>query len=186
MLFYLKKLIKINFKYRLMGKKIFRKNEDGTVAIEFTLVAIPFFMMIIGILELALIFTAQGLLEASTAQAARGIRTGAVQQGGGQSAFDDLLCDMAAVFIPCNQIQYQVVPMEDFGDAEDFPPPSFDEDGNLEDQQFNAGADNDVVMIRTVYKYPIKTPMFQLFSNDGAGNRTMVTTIVLKTEPYVF
>lgn len=163
------------------------KDDDGATAVEFALVGIPFVFMIIGIVEMGLMFTSQSLLEASTASAARQVRTGAVQEGGGEAMFQQELCDFANVLINCNELQYQVVTMADFGEAEDFPDPTFDEDGNLEDQQFDAGGVSDVVMIRTAYQYPIKTPLFQLMlSNNGGNTRTMLSTVVLRTEPYQF
>lgn len=167
--------------------KDWRLNKEGSTAVEFALIGIPFIFMVIGIIEMALMFTAQSLLEASVAEAARQIRTGAVQQGGGEDEFQDKLCEFAAVLIPCDEIQYQVIAMEDFGDAEDFPDAQFDDEGNLEDQQFDAGGVNDVVMIRTAYKYPIKTPMMQLMlTNNNSNNRIMLSTMVLQTEPYEF
>ncbi|HPF77898.1 MAG TPA: pilus assembly protein [Alphaproteobacteria bacterium] len=167
--------------------KTWRYNRDGSTAVEFALIGIPFIFMVIGIVEMALMFTAQSLLEASTAEAARQIRIGAVQQGGGEDEFIESLCDYASVLIPCGDLQYQVVSMDSFEDAADFPDASFDENGDLEDQQFDAGGVSDVVMIRTAYKYPIKTPMMQLIlSNNGDQNRLMLSTIVLQTEPYEF
>lgn len=163
------------------------KNDDGATAVEFAIVGIPFIFMVVGVVEMGLMFTSQSLLEASTAQAARQIRTGAVQEGGGEALFQQELCDFASVLMTCNEIQYQVVPMNNFGDAEDFPDPSFDDNGDLEDQQFDAGGVSDVILIRTAYQYPIKTPLFQvLLSNNGNTLRTMISTVVLKTEPYQF
>ena len=167
--------------------KLWFKNKDGSTAVEFALIGIPFIFMVIGIIEMALMFTAQSLLEASTAEAARQIRTGSVQQGGGEDEFTDVLCEFSAALIPCNQIQYQVEAMEDFGEAQDFPDASFDENGDLEDQGFDPGGVSDVVMIRTSYKYPIKTPMMQLMlTNNNDSNRIMLSTIVMQTEPYEF
>lgn len=167
--------------------KDWRLNNEGATAVEFALIGIPFIFMVIGIIEMALMFTAQSLLEASVAEAARQIRTGAVQEGGGEEEFQDSLCDFAAVLIPCDEIQYQVMALEDFGDAQDFPDAEFDEEGNLQDQQFDAGGVSDVVMIRTAYKYPIKTPMMQLMlTNNNSSNRVMLSTMVLQTEPYAF
>lgn len=162
-------------------------DDSGVAAVEFALVGFPFIFMIVGILEMALMFTAQGILEAATAEAAREIRTGAVQQGGGEALFTQELCDFASALIPCNELQYQVVAMDNFGDAQDFPDATFDEDGNLEDQQFDPGGVNDVVMIRTAYQYSITTPLFQvLLSNNGGTTNTMLSTVVLQTEPYEF
>lgn len=166
---------------------LFFKNKNGATAVEFSLVGVPFIFMIIGIIEMALMFTAQGLLEYSTSQAARQIRIGAVQQGGGETAFSDLLCDSASVFIPCGDLQYQVVAMNNFGEAQDFPEATFDENGDLENQEFTPGGVNDVVMIRVAYRYPIKTPLMQSFlTNDSSNDRIMFSTIVLQTEPYQF
>ena len=167
--------------------KRWRRDREGSTAVEFALIGIPFVLMVIGIIEMALMFTAQSLLEASTAEAAREVRTGAIQQGGGEDTFTEVLCGFAAVLIPCEEIQYQVVALENFGEAEEFPDAEFDEDGNLEDQQFDAGGVSDVVMIRVAYTYPIKTPMMQLMlTNNNDSNRIMLSTIVLQTEPYEF
>ena len=175
--------------FKMPYKNIMRwkKNDDGSTAVEFALVGIPFILMVIGIIEMALMFATQSLLESSTAEAAREIRTGAVQQGGGESLFQDVLCEYASVFIDCDGLQYQIVSVDSFQDAADFPDAEFDEDGDLENQGFDAGGVNDVVMIRIAYKYAIKTPMMQLMlTNNNDGNRILLSTVVLQTEPYEF
>ncbi len=180
-------LIKMQFKHLIQRLNFWRENKKGTTAIEFSLAGVPFILMIIGILEMSLMFTAQNLLESSTNSAARLIRTGQVQQGGGESAFSDAVCDLAGILIPCGDIQYQVLPLDDFGAAEDLPDAAFDEEGNLEEQGFDPGGVSDVVIIRVAYKYPIKTPLMQfLLSNNNDSNRLMISTIVLQTEPYEF
>lgn len=169
---------------QIFRRKI-RKNEDGSTAVEFAFVGIPFIFMIIGIIEMALMFAAHSLLEASLSQAARQIRTGAVQLGAGQTLFRDELCDYASILIPCDEIQYQVVALDDFADASDFPDASFDDEGNLQDQQFDAGGVSDVVLVRVAYKYPIKTPLMQpVMTNNNDFNRILLSTMVLQSEPY--
>ena len=163
------------------------KDRHGSTAVEFALIGIPFIFMVIGIIETALMFTSQSLLEAATAEAARQVRTGAVQQGGGEEVFQEELCEFAAILIPCEKIQYQVVAMDNFESAEQFPEPEYDDNGDLEDQQFDAGGVSDVVMIRTSYTYDIKTPlMAPLLTNNNGTQRIMLSTIVLQTEPYEF
>lgn len=164
-----------------------RKNGKGSVAIEFAFIGVPFILMIVGIIEMALMFTAQNLLESSVSTAAREIRTGAVQQGSGEDGFIEVLCNSASALIPCEALQYQVVAMEDFSDVGDFPAATFDENGDLEDQQFDAGGVSDVVMIRVAYRYPVKTPMMSLIlSNNNDGSRVLFSTVVLQAEPYEF
>ncbi len=151
------------------------------------MIGIPFVLMTIGTIELALMFTTQSLLHESTFAAARLIRTGQIQQAGGagqEQMFRDAVCDFSEILIPCNQIQFQVQEVPSF-DAADDAPPQFDEDGNLQDTGFDPGAENSVVLIRVVYNYPIKTPMMEsFFSNRTGGKRTMLSTMVLQTEPY--
>ena len=164
------------------------RERKGTTAVEFSLVAIPFILMTVGVIEIALMFTAQSILQQATFTAARMIRTGQLQQGqmgaDPEQAFRQAVCDFAQEMIPCNEIQFTVRNLEDFSDADDLDP-EFDEDGNLQDTEFDPGAENDVVMIRVVYNYLIKTPMMQpLMSTVGATRRPLISTIILQTEPY--
>ncbi len=180
-------MIKIQYKKFKRIIRFWKKDQSGVTAIEFSLVGAPFILMVIGILEMSLMFTAQNLLEAATTNAARLIRTGQVQEGGGETAFQENVCDFTSMLIPCDRIQYQVETLDNFGAAEGLPDASFDDDGNLENQGFEAGGVSDVVLIRIAYKYAIKTPLMQVFlTNNGDSNRFMVSTVVLKTEPYQF
>jgi Flp pilus assembly protein TadG len=86
-----------------MGKLIKRwlRGEDAATAVEFALVAFPFTYLLIGIVELSIMFAAMSTLDAATNDAARLIRTGQVQQttGDPQQLFEDLLCSKVSVFI---------------------------------------------------------------------------------------
>ena len=167
--------------------KQWKKDQNGSTAVEFALIGIPFIFMVVGIIEMALMFTAQSLLEASTAEASRQIRIGAVQQGGGVDAFEDALCDFAKIIMNCDDLQYQVESVESFQEAEDLPDASFDDEGNLENQGFDPGGVSDVVLIRIAYKYAVNTPMMKyILSNQGNSSRLLLSTVVLQTEPYEF
>lgn len=164
-------------------------DKSGVTALEFSLVGVPFVLMIIGTIEMALMFTAQSVLHESTFTAARLIRTGQIQLAGGnqEQMFRDSVCNFARVLIPCSRIQFQVQDVPSFGDADALPEAQFDEDGNLLGQGFDPGGVSDVVMIRVAYNYPITTPMLQPFlTNNGGMTRTMISTIVLQSEPYQF
>lgn len=160
--------------------------ESGQVALEFSLVGIPFVLMTVGILEMAMMFTAQSVLQESVHSASRLIRTGQLQKsaGAGQEAmFQDAVCKYAKLFIPCGEIAYQVQKLDNFSDASDVP--AYDENGNLINTPFDAGVENDVVMIRVAYNYPIMTPMMgKMLATRGDNTRRLVSTVVLQTEPY--
>ena len=168
--------------------KKWTKKEDGSTAIEFALIAVPFVFMLIGIIELSLYFATTSLLHGAAENAARLVRTGQVQQASGdpQQMFEEALCDHAAVFISCNDIQYEVITLNDFADFSNYPP-QYDEEGNLVTNGFSAGGVNDVVLIRAVHRYNFATPLLApILGEDGTSSRLILSTIVLQTEPYDF
>ena len=162
-----------------------QKNRSGSVAVEFGLVAIPFFMMIIGLLELSLMYAAGAVLEGGTVAASRLIRTGQAQDSGDpQTMFADLLCEHVSALIPCNDLVYEAIvpPGNTFNDAEGMPP-QFDGNGNLIPSGFDAGGVSDVVVIRTSYRYNYITP----FMAPILGNSTLLmSTVTIRNEPYDF
>ena len=171
-----------------MGRFIRRwwRGEDAATAVEFALIAFPFFYLLVGIVELSLMFAAMSTLDAATNDAARLIRTGQVQQTNGdpQQMFEDVLCDKVSGFMPCSAIQYEVITMSGFSDFASYPA-SYDEDGNLQSSGFDPGSVDDVILIRAVYRYPFMTPLLGAAFADGPNNtKLIVTTVVLETEPY--
>lgn len=165
------------------------RRKDGAVAVEFALVALPFFMMVMGLIEVSLMYASAVVLEGGTVQAARAIRTGAVQQSADpEETFKALLCAHTASLIPCESLIYEVIhpPGDTFGDLEGIPP-TYDEDGNLESNGFNAGGISDVVVIRTSYRYNFITPMMApLLSSASDHGITLLSTVTLRSEPYDF
>lgn len=167
----------------------YNRRQEGATAVEFSLIAVPLVMLMFGLIEVSMIFTKQGVLEFATMQAARQIRTGQAQQSGSpEDTFKQVLCDNASFLINCDDLSYEVQAMDDFADANDQPPPSFDDEGNFESQGFDTGESSHVVMIRTIYRHPIVTPLMQpLLSNGGqSSSRLMISTVVLQSEPYEF
>lgn len=162
------------------------REERAATAVEFALVAVPFTYLLIGIIEMSLMFAAMSTLDAATNDASRLIRTGQVQQTNGdpEQLFRDKLCEKAQSFLNCSNIQYEVINMEGFSNFSSFPA-TYDADGNLESNGFDPGAVDDVILIRTSYRYPLITPFMASLVSDAAGNtKRLISTIVLETEPY--
>lgn len=163
--------------------KRWRASRDGVTAIEFALLAGPFILLVMGIIELALMNTSAFILQGAVSDAARLIRTGQVQQSGAdpEQMFADELC-RAGLFLECDQIQYTVETLTAFADAD---AGQVDENGTLLNPQFDPGGSREVVLIRAVYLYPFLTPLIGEFFSDYPGNtRLLMSTIVLETEPY--
>jgi len=70
----------------------FKKDEDGATAIEFAFVALPFFALLFGIMELAIVFFINSALVHATSEAGRHVRVGNFQACGGADQFKALVC----------------------------------------------------------------------------------------------
>src|SRR6187431_2620091 len=75
-----------------VARRFIRQN-DGSAAVEFGLVAAPFLALVFAILETAFVFFAGQTLETAVADSSRLIMTGQAQsQGMNQSAFKSAVC----------------------------------------------------------------------------------------------
>jgi Flp pilus assembly protein TadG len=93
--------------------RAWRRNESGFTAVEFAMVAMPFLMLVFGILSVSLYFFTNFTMENAVWQASRVIRTGQFQLGAGgytglsmddrKKAFKAALCAKAPQFIDCNK-----------------------------------------------------------------------------------
>ncbi len=164
-----------------------RKNREGTTAIEFSLLAMPYLLLILSILEMSLMFTAESILEGSTTNAARQIKTGQLQQlnaGNAGDIFKEELCSML-VIVECDRVVIEVIPLASFEDAAAMQP-NFDEEGNMIPAGFDAGGSSDRVLIRVAYIYRGLTPLVSQMLWGADSSRLMMSTLVLQTEPYDF
>lgn len=176
--------------FKFWGKflKNWAGDEDATTAIEFSLLIIPYLMLSLGIIELALMFTSASLLEAATGNAARMIRTGQLQQSGSADPaadFRDALCSNLVALISCDNVVIEVQRMDSYTDYSSMQP-TFDENGNMVSSGFDVGGSNDKLLIRTSYRYEMITPLVGQLLNGPDGSTLFISTIVLQTEPYEF
>ena len=166
----------------------FWRKDDGTTAIEFSLLFIPYLMLTLGIIELAMMYSSASLLEGATNSAARMIRTGQIQQSASadpEQLFRDEICDYARVLIRCSDVEIEVLPMNSFSDVATMQP-QYDEDGNFTSQGFDAGGSDDRILVRTSFRYSMMTPLVGTMLSGDDGAIAFMSTIVLQTEPYEF
>jgi len=79
-------------RHALRLAKRFKRNEDGATAVEFAFVALPFFALLFGIMELAIVFFVNSALVHATSEAGRHVRVGNFQACGGADQFKALVC----------------------------------------------------------------------------------------------
>lgn len=161
-------------------------DKQGSTAIEFSMLAMPFIMILVGTMEIGLMFASNSVLDGATGAAARMIRTGQVQQSGGdpRDVFVEKLCEKSSFLLDCSRFQVEVVEMDAFSDFNSYAA-EFDDEGNPESRGFTPGGVNSVNLIRVFYRYNLATPLIGQFLATGPDNsRMMVSTVVLETEPY--
>jgi len=172
-------------------RREFAGRTEGAVAIEFALMIFPFIYITFAIIELSLFFAASNMMESGINASARIIRTGQLQQQTAldpATAFRQEVCSHLFGLIKCENVGIEVIAMpdDDFGNAGSYTP-VYDEDGNLQPRDFDAGESSSVVLIRAVYRYKLLTPFFaNVFSKEPDHTIPIMTTVVLQTEPYDF
>jgi len=145
----------------------------------------PFFTLVLAILETTAVFFASTTLENAVNDAARKIRTGEVQVNNMDAAqFRQLICDEIDVFLKCDSL---VVDVRSFGqfDTVTFPPP-LNADGTLKnDQQFSPGTAGDVVLVRAFYTWPVMTPLIGATLSNMANNERLISAAsAFRNEPF--
>ena len=168
-----------------------RKNEDGTTAIEFAIVAVPFFMFIFGLMGVSSYFFIMTSVEKGMDQSSRLIRTGQAQTANmSVKDFKKAICDKAGNWVKCKNVQVFVQKFPDWDQV--VPQPCIANNtsvvntaGGDEMIADYAGAANDIVLVTTCYKWDFaaRIPFMDLGQmNDGA--LMMQTATAFRTEPY--
>jgi Flp pilus assembly protein TadG len=148
--------------------------EDGSAAVEFAMVAMPFLALVFAIIETALVFFGNQVLETAASESARLIMTGQAQtQGLNKDTFKDQVCTKI----------YDVQTFSSFSNVNMTNP--LDANGNLDTSSFKyaPGGPGEIVVVRLVYQWPIMVSMLGL-SNMSGNNRLMMATAAFRNEPY--
>lgn len=169
--------------------RVWTRAREGAVAVEFALVALPLFMVILGLLEVTMMYISAVVLEGGTLAASRFIRTGQAQMAADpQVYFSEKLCAKVEEIIPCGSLQYEVIhPAGNSFTSADNLDPQYNANGDLISSGFDAGGVSDVVVIRAAYRYHFFTPFLgSMLSSNADNSKTLVSTVTLRSEPYDF
>lgn len=161
-------------------------DQQGATAVEFALVATPFFALIFAILETALVFFAGQTLETAAADGARLIMTGQAQTAGyDQAAFKRAVCAKIVGLIDCNAGLYiDVKSYASFSSINTAAPIT---NGALNTTGFGfvSGGPGDIVVVRLMYQWPVYAALLSFnLSNSGTNKRLLMSTVAFRNEPY--
>jgi Flp pilus assembly protein TadG len=170
----------------------FARNESGTAAIEFGVVAIPFLALMFAIIETAMVFFVGQTLETAVADSSRLIMTGQAQaQAFDQAAFKTDICARASGLFDCSKLAVAVQTYTNFNNAQQDadvsdPKTLVDNNGNFKAFPYNQGCPGDIILVRVMYQWPIYVSLLGLNSlADMAGSkRLLLATATFRNEPY--
>ena len=159
--------------------------DDGATAVEFGMVAFPFFFMMFAILELALVFVLDSVLENAAIETGRLIRTGqASAQNMTAEQFKTSLCSRMSIFsADCEDradVDVRVIPQFDIDPPDPMADGTFDESSLT----YANGAPGDLILVRVWYRHPLVTPFLaQGLSRLGDGTARLTATTAFRNEP---
>ena len=172
---------------RRRGRTASPTPREGSAAVEFAMVATPFFLMIFAVLELGLVFLVDSVLENAVVEASRVVRTGqADEENLSATQFKSALCAEMSVFqgdcASRADIDIRVLP--EFSEG---LPASPIKNGAIDrnDMQYDIGAPGDLMLVRVFYSQPLVTPfMQQAMSRLNSGAAVISVATAFRNEPY--
>lgn len=179
----------------------FRRDEDGAAAIEFSLLAIPFFLLIFAIIETCLTFGAEQTLNYAVDKMGRQLRTGQITFATGEATdmteeqFREQLCEEISIFFTCGSDVDDrfFLDLQSYTTFADIPTDVPVSSGSLDDSGFvfNPGGAATINMLRAYYIRTIAIDMFRPYLANikkSGGSQTdhylIVATTAYRNENY--
>ena len=174
----------LSFRSRWMARRVVR-DESGAAAVEFSLVALPFFAMLFAIIETSLSFFTSQVLETAVGDASRLIMTGQAQTGGmTQAQFRTEICNRLPSMFDCvNNLTVDVRPAANFSAADVSRP--IDNGVISWTPMYNPGVAGDIIVVRVIYSVPTVTNVFgAALASTEDGRMVLLATSSFRNEPY--
>ena len=175
----------------------FRRHAGGVAAVEFAMIAVPFFGLLGSIFEISIDFYISAALQTALNDSARDILTGQAQSANyqsGQDFINNSLCGLGTIkrrlpdFINCSRIQIDVRPASSFS-GNDLSKPVSNGVLNTSSWGYNPGTSSQVVIVRAIYTVPVITALFGtpnsvVLSGSTWHQRVLMATAAFKNEPF--
>lgn len=170
--------------------KRFRTDNRGSVAIEFALIALPFFLLIFAVVEVTLSFTAEQVMSNTADDIARQLRTGQLKTTdvSDASKLKALVCPrllMAAT--PCPDLEVDLQTYATFKTVPTTIPLKSDNDVDVSTLRVNPGGAGTINQLRLFYRWPILTDLMKtrIASIQNQGKTLLFSTVTWQNEPYL-
>jgi len=176
------------------------RSKDGAAAIEFALLAIPYFVIVFAIIETFVAYTAEQLVGYAADKLARQLRTGEITYNLGLSTdkneaqFRQLFCDEIAILISCaaspGSLWIDVKSYTSFANLPTAIPRKDPNDPHSELDTagftFTPGGAGSINMVRAFYQWQVVTDLVRpLVSTSSQSNTFLITALsAFRNEAY--
>ena len=160
---------------------------SGSAGIEFAFIAPVFLVLLMGTMEVGIMYFSQFVLQNATTDAARLVRTGQVASGNmTQAQFRTYICNQIDPVLGCNaNLQVDVESYTNFSSAAIANPLLANNTLNPALNNYSVGAACSVVVVRTFYTWSVVTPLLTPFIVNMANNNHLLTaTAAFRNEPF--
>jgi Flp pilus assembly protein TadG len=167
----------------------FRRNENGVTAIEFAFICPCFFALMIAIIEVAICFFFQQVLETATADASRMIMTGQVKAASMTKAqFHQQVCNRLPPLFDCmNKVTVDVQVVPKFGGSSIQPLLTGGVLTSNNNAGYNPGVGGDIVIVRVGFLQTVWCNLLQPHLGNANGGKDVLLqgTSTFRNEPFL-
>ena len=172
----------------------FGRDTEGSVAIEFVALALPFFLLVFAIIESCVAFTAQQLLSNATDDVARQFRTGQIRPADVEdnpNLVRDKICAKLELLVAssCPELVIDLKNYETFQEAAGkriaFTGTGRDKDIDESGFGIDVGLAGSKNQLRVFYRWPVMTDfMRKSMSNLQGGKTLLYASVTWQNEPF--
>lgn len=165
-------------------RRLFR-NRSGAAAVEFSFVAVPFFMLLFAIIETSIVFFAGQTLQTAVTDSARLIMTGQANKFE-PDAFKTAVCSKIYSLFDCSKAYVDVRTFTSFS-AISLPKPVNGTTGAFDASMINYSKSDagNIVVVRVFYKWPVFLSLYGFNLADLPDKtRLMSGAAAFKNEPF--
>jgi Flp pilus assembly protein TadG len=167
----------------------FKKDSQGSVAIEFVLLAMPFCLLLFAIFEACIAFAAQQVMANAVDNVARDLRTNVFTQAAATpAAVRSKICTEMSLLVSsgCPGLVIDMKPYASFSDVPTSIPRTATGDVNEAGFVVTAGKDSDKMHLRIFYRWPYVTDFIGHKLAELPDNKTLLyASATWEIEPYL-
>jgi len=183
----------------------FARSTDGAAAIEFAILAIPYFLIVFAILETFIAFIGENIISNGVDVMARKVRTGELRSTTAndpafKTTFRTAFCNEISILITCSADEIAnpkrlYIDLRSFSNYSDIPTTipraSTAQNADLKttDFAYSPGGAKSINMLRAYYRWPVITDLVRpmlttVRSSNGTGDFLIVSTATFRNEDY--